>query len=73
MINKRSYLNHVQLIDSECDSMRNQSMMSNQPNFAMNPPILSVNQGMISTNNNNFYRSPLRERESNCLFKIKIK
>lgn len=73
MINKRSYLNHVQLIDSECDSMRNQSMMANQPNFAMNPPILSVNQGMISTNNNNFYRSPLRERESNCLFKIKIK
>lgn len=65
MINKRNYLNQVQLIDSECDSIRNQSIMGNQSNFVMNPPILSVNQGMISTNNNNFYRSPLRERESN--------
>ncbi len=42
MINKRNYINHVQLIDSECDTMRTQPM--------------------LSTNNNNFYRSPLRDR-----------
>lgn len=53
MINRRNYINHAQLIDSESDLTR---VLGNQSNFCLNPVILA--------GNSNFHRSPLRERES---------